>query len=279
MRDEGTVSRATRIVVSFDTTALGEAALEAALGLAAVLNAEIAGLFVEDIGLVRMASLPFTRELGLTSAVLRPIDAGDIERALRLQAEQSRAWLAAAAGALNLRWSFQVVRGQAVGAVLEYGEGSTLVVLGTSSASVVSASMEFSAPGAAERRAFAPGRFRRLGARPIVMLFDGSERAMRALAAAHALAKRAYARLTVLVMADDAEEFERLRRQARSWLAEQGAAARFIGLKSRDVESVAQAVSAENASAFLWHEKDEPADPRALRRLLSELSCPLILVS
>lgn len=279
MSEDEPVSRAPRIVVSFDTTALGEAALEAALGLAAVLNAEVAGLFVEDVGLMRMAALPFARELGLASAALRPIEVADLERALRLQAEQSRAWLAAAASALNLRWSFRVVRGQSVSAVLEFTEGSTLVVLGTASAGVVSASVEFLGPGAARRPAFTHGRFRYLGARPIVMLFDGSERATRALATSQALAARAHARLTALVTAETTEDYERLRKQARSWLAERGAAARFVWLKSRDVESVAQAVTAENASALLWHEKDEPADPRALRRLLSELSCPLILVS
>lgn len=278
MSEESSAPRP-RIVVSFDTTALGQAALEAALDLASVLDAEVAGLFVEDIGLVRMASLPFTRELGLTSALVRPIETADIERALRLQAEQSRAWLAAAAGALNLRWSFQVVRGQSVGAVLEFTETCTLVILGTASASAVSASLGFFGLGAARRPASQRGRARYRSARPIVLLFDGSERATRALAVAHTLAAKTNARLTLLVMADTTENFDQLRQKARLWLAERGAAARFVWLKSRDVETVVQAVGAENASALLWHEETAPADPRLLRRLLAELGCPLVLVS
>jgi nucleotide-binding universal stress UspA family protein len=267
-----------RIVVSFDTTPVGEAALEVAIGLAAVLNAEIAGLFVEDVGLMRMAALPFTRELGLTSAVLRPIETADIERALKLQAAQSRAFLEAAAAALNLRWSFQVVRGESVNAALEFTAGCALVVVGSASAGVIGRSIRPAGravgPSAMPREAFYY-----LKARPIVMLFDGSERSLRSLAAAHTLAARASSRLTLLVTADNAEDYDRRRRQARSWLAEQGGAAKFVWLKSRDVANVVEAVGAEHASALLWHEGDTPADPRALRSLLSQLGCPLILVS
>jgi nucleotide-binding universal stress UspA family protein len=268
-----------RIVVSFDTTPVGEAALEAALGLAEILHAEIAGLFVEDVGLVRMAALPFTRELGLTSAALRPIESADIERALKLQAAQSRAWLEATAAALNVPWSFQVVRGESVNAVLEFTRESALLVMGSASAGVVGRSIRLVERAGARPSATARGTFHHLRARPIAMLFDGSERSLRALAAAHTLAARAATRLTLLVVADNAEDYERRRQQARSWLAEQGGTAKFVWLKSRDAKSVAQAAGAEHASALIWHEETAAPDPRALRRLLAEMGCPLILVS
>jgi hypothetical protein len=111
------------------------------------------------------------------------------------------------------------------------------------------------------------------------MLFDGSERALRSLAAAHTLAARAASRLTLLVVAANAEDYERRRQQARSWLAGRGGTAKFVWLKSRDAQSVVQAVGAERASALLWHEEAAAPDPRALRRLLAEVGCPLILVS
>lgn len=268
-----------RIVVSFDTTPAGEAALEAAIGLAAALDAEVAGLFVEDVGLMRMASLPFTREFGLTSALLRPIETADIERALRLQAQQTRALLAAAAAALNLRWSFQVVRGQSVNAVFEFGEDCALVVLGPTSPGVAVRSLGRSVAASSESAASGRQGFRHLSTRPVAALFSGSERGMRSLAAAHALATRAGTRLTLLITADTAEEFDRWRQQARSWLVPRGAAARYAWLKGRDVESILEAVGAENASAFVLHEDEAPADRRALRSLLAELGCPLILVS
>jgi len=89
-----------RVLVTFDTFPLGQAALEAAAGLASGLGAELAGLFVEDINLMRMAELPFARELGLSSAAVRRVEAIELERTLRLQAERVRTALAAASLAL-----------------------------------------------------------------------------------------------------------------------------------------------------------------------------------
>lgn len=279
MSEADAVPAVPRIVVSFDTTPVGEAALEAALGLAAILHAEIAGLFVEDAALMRIAALPFTRELGLTSAALRPIESAGIERALKLQAAQSRASLEAAAVALKLPWSFQVVRGESINAVLEFTRESALVVMGSASAGVVAQSVRLVERARARPSASARETFRHLRARPIAMLFDGSERALRSLAAAHTLAARAASRLTLLVVADKADGYERRRQQARSWLAERGGTAKFVWLKSRDAESVVEAVGAEHASALIWHEETTAPDPRALRRLLAGVGCPLILVS
>src|SRR5512134_1124767 len=111
-------ARFERILVTCDPTLPGCTALQAAAALAASFQAELAGLFVEDVNLLRMAALPFTRELGLASGSMRPIEITDIERGFRRHAEQTRKALEGAAVASSLRWSFQVVRGQPLSAVL-----------------------------------------------------------------------------------------------------------------------------------------------------------------
>jgi nucleotide-binding universal stress UspA family protein len=269
-----------RILVAFDTTPLGETALEAAAGLATAFDAELTGLFVEDVNLMRMAQLPFTRELGLTSAVIRPIEATDIERVFRMQAARIRISLETLALELDLRWSFQVVRGQAFAAVLECTRERDLVVFGETPRVRIAASARPSAAGMAPGGA-APQRgerFRQLGLRPVALLFDGSERALRALAAAHALAATAQTRLALLVPAESAEEFGRLRELAKAWLSAHGATARFLWLRRRDVPDVAQAVRAENAAVLLWHGGASPEDRRRARALLSALACPVVLM-
>ena len=57
-----------RILLALEAGNGGSAAMEAATHLAAQLNAELHGLFLEDINLIRLAELPFAREIGLTSA-------------------------------------------------------------------------------------------------------------------------------------------------------------------------------------------------------------------
>lgn len=280
MSEEGS-SKIERIVVAFDTTPLEEAALEAAVGLALALDAELSGLYVEDENLMRIAELPFARELGLVSAALRPFELPRLERALRLQAGRSREQLEAVASAFKLRWSFQTVRGQVLAAVLECAREPDLIVFGKSAQRVSAAGMSLPALGRAltHEARLAGGRFRRLSLRSIVALFDGTPPAWRALNAAYALAATAHMRLALLVPAENREEFERRRGQARAWLGERSAQARFHWLRSTEASQVAAAANAEDAAALLWHDKTLPQEQRRLDALLAALRCPLVLIS
>ncbi|MGB7837261.1 MAG: universal stress protein, partial [Terrimicrobiaceae bacterium] len=58
-----------RILVALDASAHSRAALEAACELALGLDAELSGLFVEDINLLRLAQLPFASEISYPSAL------------------------------------------------------------------------------------------------------------------------------------------------------------------------------------------------------------------
>lgn len=100
-----------RIVVGLDTGPRTRAALEAAAHLAASMQAELVGLFVEDVELLHFAGLPFAREVGYPSASLRPLDVAAMERALRAAAEEVRRTLATVAAHGPLSWSFRTARG------------------------------------------------------------------------------------------------------------------------------------------------------------------------
>ena len=94
---------------------------------AAALEAELTGLFVEDVELLHFAGLPFAREIGAFSA--RALDVGTMERRLRSQAEEARRVLAAAAEGKPLRWSFRVERGSVPARVRSALAEADLVVL------------------------------------------------------------------------------------------------------------------------------------------------------
>ena len=89
----------------------GQAALQAAVQLATSVSAELQGLFVEDEDLVRLASLPFVREVDVTSALARPLQVAEMERELRAVAEQTQQAFASALEQLDLAWTFRIVRG------------------------------------------------------------------------------------------------------------------------------------------------------------------------
>ena len=58
-----------RILVALDASEASRAAIRSAVDLAARFRAELVGLFVEDVNLLRSAQLPFVRKVGAFSLV------------------------------------------------------------------------------------------------------------------------------------------------------------------------------------------------------------------
>ena len=59
MSEPGLPGRSERVVVALDSSPQSEKALRAAVELATLLDAELEGLFVEDINLMHLCGLPF----------------------------------------------------------------------------------------------------------------------------------------------------------------------------------------------------------------------------
>lgn len=119
-----------RIVVGLDPRSPGRAALEAAAQLAARLQAELVGLFVEDIDLLHLAGLPFAREIGFPTATLRALDIASMERSLRALAGEVQRTLAAIAGRGPVTWSFRVARGALMSELRAAATEEDIVVTG-----------------------------------------------------------------------------------------------------------------------------------------------------
>jgi len=117
-----------RIVVSVEPAPRGRAALETAAEIAERLGAELVGLFVEDVELLRLAGLPFAREIGFASATARALDVAAMERSLRSLANEARRALAEIAGRAPLRWSFRVTRGSTLAELLAAAAEADVVV-------------------------------------------------------------------------------------------------------------------------------------------------------
>lgn len=101
-----------RILLAFGEENDVTGTFEAAAGLAQRLNAELHGLYLEDIDLLHLAGLPFARETGTTTAVTRRLRYPDIERGWQQQAARLQKNLSDIAARRQLRWSFQVLRGR-----------------------------------------------------------------------------------------------------------------------------------------------------------------------
>jgi len=251
-----------RVLVVFESASTGEAELSAAVGLARQLSAELTGLFIEDMNLMRLAALPFARELGRESAVWRPISAAHLEREFRRQAEAAREALRAAATALELAWSFSAVRGTGLRPAFELAREPDLMVVPRRRRSAA----------AQTRRAAAP-------AQPVAVLFDGSAGALRALETAHLVTAPAGTPLVILISATEHGDFEKLRTQVREWGEGLGLKVRAVWLRDAGAPAICAAAKEHHAGMLFLHDAVPPRDERAYARLVAGAPCPVVLVS
>lgn len=114
-----------RVVVAMAGRASPVAATAARL--AARLEAELLGLFVEDESWFRMAALPFTRVAGHGPLSVE-IDPAVLARAIRGCVGEVQRALAAAAGS-EVRWTLRTVRGFVVAEAVREAEAGDLVVV------------------------------------------------------------------------------------------------------------------------------------------------------
>jgi len=251
-----------RIVMALDTASSVLPAIDAAAGLALGLNAELAGLFVEDERLLRFAGLPFAREFGYASARSRPLAPAAVEHALRAQAEQLRRLIAATAERLSLAWTLEIVHGEMSRNLLARARASDLLVLGRS---------EYSWPGA-YRRTDPAQHFPALATHPVAVVFDGGAAALRALSIGHTLAGVTGGDLTVLIPVTGSHTFNDLRERAAQHLAGR-TSANYLYLPDRDPASVMRTARSRHFGVLLWPGCMDELKPGQL----SVLPCPVVV--
>lgn len=248
-----------RILIALDPSRRGQSALQAAAHLAAGTGAELAGLFVEDINLLRMAGLPFAREMGMLAGS-RALGLPDVERALRAEAARAQRMLAEAARELQANWTFRIARGQMVAEVL--AEAADLLVMVKSEHLVT----------------FTPSRPQRRSETPVFALFDTGVAGYRILAAGLKLAQSLGVGLAVLIAARTPLEFEQRREAALAWLDGKAVAARAVWLAAPEQGALGALVRSGRGAALVLHETSLPTARAPLDALLEAVECPLIVV-
>src|SRR5580704_10905661 len=98
-----------RVVVALDAVSENRAAIDAAARLAARWKVRLQGVFVEDEDLLRLANLPFARQVSLGAGV-EILTMPRAERQLRVFADRARRDVMAAARRHGAEASFEIVR-------------------------------------------------------------------------------------------------------------------------------------------------------------------------
>lgn len=281
-------SRFRRILLALDPSSGTLAAVDAVAALAARLDAEMRGLFVEDINLLRLAGHRDLSALSTLSARPQPLDSGVVERAIRIQIESCRRAIAEAARRQRVRFSFEVRRGRVADEVLALAEDADLVVVGWSSGGVSARpDTPWTTPGSIAR-IVAAGAARsvllfRAGAvltGPVLVAYDGSESGEHALAAALELAlhDRAARRIELALLTSQIPLAETWRQSLSERLASEGVAASFLFLPDSPLEQMGRAARHDHIAILVLGADLPLLEGDGAGRLLDQIGCSILIV-
>jgi nucleotide-binding universal stress UspA family protein len=241
-----------RILVALDASSSSRTALASAAEFAARLGAELRGVFVEDLELLELARLPLAREVGLTSAQPRLLDARTLELALAAQAKAARSALEATARRHRVPWSFRVLRGRVDVELLAAAAEVDLLALG------VAGQMEMTG--------------RRIGStvRSVVSAARCSVLIER---------RRPSRKPAVLALYEDTEAADRMLADAAEFAAARGGALVVVPLGGEDVEARLHRTAHSLAPAVPVRIESLVDGAEALRRLAARAGCGLVLMT
>ena len=269
-----------RILVALDASTHSLAALDAAAELAASMQAELLGIFVEDENLLHLAGLPFSQELRSPTATSQPMNSEEMERQLHLQAAQARWALEKAAERVNAQWSFRTIRGQVTPSVLSAALDADLVAMGRVSRPLHTRSRLGSTARATSKlnRSVLLMRQGSDLSYPVLVTYDGSPAALQALAAAAQLARLSGDKLNILLFTEKYDDAEPLKDDLSTWLEEQELSAEFHWIPEASVAKLSEMVQMAEDCVLVLGGDNPLLQADAIQKLLDETDCPVLLV-
>jgi nucleotide-binding universal stress UspA family protein len=268
--------RIRRILVALDASADSVAGLEAAADLAAPLGAELLGLFVEDLNLVRLPTLSFATEIDSLSGEPRQLAPAELERHLRQRAERARRSLEQTAGRSRVRWSFRTVRGRVTTELL--AAEADLIAIGTRGHTPRRGPGSTAADVLA--RARTPVLVLRRGARlgrAVYAVDDGSEAAEAGIAVAGEIARSHGSPLTVLALGGGGEARPEVAKLLQD-LREGGTPVRLEPFPGSEPDRLAEALRRRGCGLLVVPRTAEPAGRESLQELVRRSHCPVLVV-
>jgi nucleotide-binding universal stress UspA family protein len=284
MSEQGQALTIERILVALDASPHSLAALEAAVDLAARFQAELSGLFVEDENLLRLAELPFVREIGIFTATRRRIDSEQMERQIRVQSRRVRRVFTMTTERAHVQRSFRVARGAVLSEVLSAAAEADVLVLGQAGWSLLQRGRLGSTVRGILPKQFGLALILKEGTclgDPLAVVYDGSPVAERALIAAAALRRQPDKdrALIVLLLAEESQSAQTLQSQAASRLADRDAIAVYRSLTSANALWLADILQAEGCGMLVLPARSSALQDSVLVELLEHLDLPVLLVT
>ncbi len=259
-----------RILVTLDSSGGSLEALEGAAMMAAELDAELAGVFVEDANLLRLAALPCSAEVGFASARARNLNSETVERTFKHLAADARRALISAAERARVRWTFEVARGSVVREALRAVHQDESKARATSA---MAADPAGSVVLLQAKECKAPQ-----GKAMIIM--EGSHISLRALPTALELAGQSCTQdILLLVISDSVFEARTQIRRARRLIESEGQNAAVHGMGRAAVDDLLALASNEGCGTLIFSASAGLLSADQLAKLVEGVDYPVFVVA
>lgn len=268
-----------RILVALDASPHSLAALQAAVELAAQLGAEVEGLFVEDINLLKLSDLPMARELVVYATHPRHLDRKRMAEQLQLQARMARKALEEVAEKAQVHWSFRVARGVIAAELLAAAAEMDLILLGRTGWSNRRrlGSTTLAVASQAGSHTLIIQRGAHLGL-PVGIVYDGSIHAQRAFVTAVDLLRQRDGYLIIIIKAEDLESARQLQTEITEWVRERNVHSHFRWLVGEDMSGLTALIEEERCGILVLPAEVESLQGENLKLVLDQVQCPVLLV-
>jgi nucleotide-binding universal stress UspA family protein len=270
-----------RILVALDASPGSLAALRVAADLAARFEAELLGVAVEDVELLRVAAAPLAQEILYHSTTKSPMTRDLMESRLKARSEHARAMLEKEANRANVAWSFHSVKGNVVTEVLAAAGEVDLLAMGKIGWSfgrrhrIGSAALKLASCGIPVLLLSEEGLFPR--ARWLIQ-YDGSAAARRAVKISAQLALASTTCITILLPAENQEKARTLRKDASISLDGLEVEIRFREYDPGEETSLLRAVKMEGINNVLVVAPEEFRESGPLESLLTQAEIPILVI-
>ncbi len=282
MADRLREPEAHRVLVALDASPYSLAILESAAELAGDLHAELRGVFVEGTQFFKLAESQDSYKADNTSPLLsEPINRANVNQVFSVRPGQMERTMARLANQASVPWDFRVAHSASASELLAAASDVDLVVLGKAGG----LGPGWQRPDSIARALMAEtqsltmivqrGKKPRL---PILVVYDGSEAAKRALAAARRLVGNKSDHLVVVILADTRQESIILQAEVNILLQSSGLYARYRRLLGAEVQDLNELIAREDGGLLVFPRQDSRLHNDMFLTILSDIICPLLLV-
>ena len=260
-----------RILVTMEQSGYGMSALRVAAGMAAELQGELLGLLVEDINLIRLAELPFSREVNLFEEGGYHLCLDSLEKQLHSQAERLRHNLASIAGQQKIPWSFRLARGRLAAEIMAALRETDVLIMGQMQRAF-SQPFRLSSQFTKHRLLSATIPLSQGFRQPIMVFYNGSLSSDRALRTAALLVrKNGERRLVVILPAVEPARLVELEHQVVNWQEQTQLQLRFMHLLNNDISALVKLGRSRYVGALILGQDAFSLDEQSITELLD---CP-----